>query len=416
MKAMHCRALGISALDLAGGVDLLKELEKDEGLTWLSANLVDPTGGKPIFSPSLRTKAGDTDITVLGLTEDMAARHGQGKFKILPWKEVLPELVKKAGDDMVILLSSYPARVNQEIARSVPGIDLILQSGHTPANRPPQQINATLLAQVAPRGKYLGMMRINWTEAGTWGDDATARVRAEQNRLDRINWQIGRMERRARGKDLSTDKRYNDLLAARAQSEEKIAALKKAREEAPSEPCTYTNRFIALKSSLPEDKEVQAIIDQTTREVNQLNKQRIRSSRRTGPHVSLSGLAGSEACRKCHGRQAAFWQTTGHAKAWQTLVDNDQQFNDNCLLCHTTLPYYDAAQVRSEDLLARLPEKLRNVGCESCHGPALAHSKTPETVRPSLPQEATCKQCHTPERDEHFIFAEKKAKIRCPKG
>ncbi len=415
---MHCRALGISALDLAGGVELLKEMEKQENLQWLSANLVKPGTETPLFKPYIRTTVGNTPVTILGLTEEPAARHANGAFTVLPWKKVLPDLleeVSKTGD-MVILLSSCPESVNREIAGTMAGIDLILQSAHSPANRPPQQVNNTLLAQVAARGKYLGMMRINWTDAGTWGSDSSARIRAEQNRLDRINWQLGRMERRAGDKDLSGDKRYNELLAAKKQSEEQIAALKKARAQAPAEPCSYSNRFIALKSSLPEDHEVQAIIDQTTREVNQLNKKRV--SRRGGNriHPSLSGLAGSEACNECHPVQSQFWKTTGHARARQTLVNNHQQFNDNCLLCHSTLPFYAPGRVKAENLLSRLPEKLYNVGCESCHGPALAHSKNPETVQPRLPTETTCKECHSPERDDNFIFAEKRMKIRCPRG
>ena len=418
MKAMNCRAVGIAAQDLAGGIDLLKEIQDKQKLSWISMNLVDNKKRQPIFAPVVNTKVGSTKIAILGLTDERAGQAKDPSYTILPWQEVLPEVLAGIGNkaDMVILLSSYPEGVNKEIARTVQGIDLILISGHTASNQPPRKTENTLLTRVASQGKYVGMMRINWTEAGRWGENFSEQIRAEQNRLDRITWQLGRMEKRTKGKDLSKDGRYAQLLTAKEQSEQKIVEIKKAAEEpTDEEPCSFTNRFIALKSSMPEDREVQAIIDQTTLKVNQLNRKRVRTTGKQ-QRSSLSMLAGWQQCRHCHPKQTAFWQTTDHAKAWQTLEEANQQFNEDCLLCHVTLPYYDAARVRSETLLLQLPEFLKNVGCESCHGPAAAHSGQPESVRAALPNEKTCKGCHTPDHDDNFNFADKLQKVRCPRG
>ena len=418
MEAMDCRAMGIAAQDLAGGIDLLKELQDSEKLTWLSMNLVANKTRRPIFAPLVNTEVGGTRIAILGLTDEQAGSPDNGQYTILPWQQVLPEVL--AGIDksteMVILLSSYPQVINQEIARTVQGIDLILQSGHSAANKPPQKTGNSLLAQVAGQGKYIGMMRINWTEAGQWGVNFAEQIRAEQNRLDRINWQIGRMEKRGQDKNPGKKERYSQLLADRQQSEQKIVALKKARQGAIAEPCSFRNRFIALKSSLPEDRQVQAIIDQTTSEVNRLNRKLRVRSRGRQQHTSLSLLAGWQQCRQCHPKQTAFWQTTDHAKAWQTLEEGNQQFNEDCLLCHVTLPYYTPARVRAEKLLLQLPLSLNNVGCESCHGPAAAHSKQPQAVRPLLPNKETCLGCHSPDHDDDFIFSDKLQKVRCPQG
>ena len=417
MQAMNSRAVGIAAQDLAGGIDLLKEIRDNQKLNWLSMNLVDSEKREPVFTPFVNTRVGSTQIAILGLTDEQAARKNDPGYIILPWQEVLPEVLAGIDHkaDMVILLSSYPEEVNMEIARTLLGIDLILESGHSATNLPPHKAANTMLTKVAGRGKYVGMMRINWTDPGHWGENCSDRIRTEQNHLDRINWQIGRIEKRARKNEVSTDERYTQLLTERKQSEQKIVDMEKAAEETTEEPCSFTNRFIALKSSMPEDREVQAIIDQTTLEVNKLNRKRVRTGSRQ-QHSALSTLAGWQQCRQCHPKQTAFWQTTDHAKAWQTLADANQQFNEDCLLCHVTLPYYDAARVRSEKLLLQLPQSLYNVGCESCHGPAAAHSKQPEAVETIFPNEDTCKGCHTPDHDDNFIFADKVQKVRCPKG
>jgi len=417
MQAMNCRAVGIAAQDLAGGMDLLKEIQNKQKLNWLSMNLVDSTTNKTIFAPSVDTKIGNINVSILGVTDERAGNGKDVGYDLLPWQEVLPEVVAKVDTraDMIILLSSYPDNINKEIARTVQGIDLILESAHGSSNQNPRKVEDTLLARVGARGKYVGMMRINWTDAGQWGQNYSELIRAEQNRLDRISWQIGRMEKRAHKKDRKADERYQHLLVTKELSVRKIEELKKTKELATGEPCSFTNRFIGLKSSMPEDRGIQAIVDQTTREVNRLNRNRMRNSRKQ-QHSSMDTLAGWQKCQKCHPNQAAFWQTTDHADSLQTLEEAEQQFNEDCLLCHVTLPYYDAARVKSEKLLLQLPKSLKNVGCESCHGPAAAHSRQPESIRTVLPNEKTCTGCHTPDHDDNFIFADKVQKAGCPRG
>ena len=417
MQAMNCRAVGIAAQDLAGGINLLKEIQNKQKLNWLSMNLVDSTTKQTIFAPWVDTRISSINITILGLTDERANPGKDAGYTILPWQDVLPEVVAKVDTkaDMIILLSSYPDNINKEIARTVQGIDLILESAHGTSNLNPRKVEETLLARVGSRGKYVGMMRINWTDAGQWGRNLSEQIRAEQNRLDRISWQIGRMEKRSSGKNMKTDERYQRLLTTREQSVRKIDELKKRKELATGEPCSFTNHFIALQSSMPEDREIQAIVDQTTREVNRLNRNRMRNSRKQ-QHSSLNTMAGWKKCQECHPIQTAFWQTTEHSRALKTLEEAEQQFNEDCLLCHVTLPYYDAARVKSEKLLLQLPKSLENVGCESCHGPAAAHSRQPESIRLVNPDQKVCTGCHTPDHDDNFIFADKIRKVRCPKG
>ena len=415
MQAMNCRAVGIAAQDLASGIDLLREIRDKQKLNWLSMNLVDSTTTQTIFAPSIDTRIGSINITILGLTDERANPGKTAVYTILPWQDVLPKVIAEVDtrSDMIILLSSYPEAVNKEITQTVQGIDLILESAHGSSNQPPRKVEDTLIARVGARGKYVGMMRINWTDAGQWGKNFSEQIRAEQNRLDRISWQIGRMEKRAQKKDQKADQRYQHLLATKEQSVQKIKELKKTKELATGEPCSFTNRFIGLKSSMPEDREIQAIIDQTTRQVNSLNRKRMRNTN-TPQHSSMDTLAGWQKCRECHPIQTAFWQTTDHADSLQTLEKAEQQFNEDCLLCHVTLPYYDAARVKSEKLLLQLDKSLKNVGCESCHGPAAAHSRQPESIRTVLPNEKTCTGCHTPDHDDNFIFGDKVLKVGCP--
>ncbi len=415
-QAMGCMANGIARLELDGGIDRLQKIEQNSKLTWLSMNLTDKAG-HPVFTPMLITKTGSTTIALLGLTDNGLSKEDQDNYAIVPWQEILPRYLQQARKeaDMVILLSSYPEPINREIAQSVDGIHIILQADHSSVNQPPLQVKNTLLTRVATRGKYLGMLRIHWTDTGKWGQDFTEKIRSAQEKLDRINWQIGRLEKRDQPEQLTHNKLYKKLQLDQQTIEQTIAELRKKKEQALAEPCSYTSRFIALKSSMPDDPEVEKIIEQTTMEVNTLNQNRVRPA--AARNISaLVQLAGSNKCSECHVKQADFWMSTRHAKAWNTLAEVNQQFNDDCLICHVTLPFYQSERVKNEQLLVQLPKKFRDVGCESCHGGAANHAMNPENSLPAKPDQLTCLQCHTDEHSEEFIYADRLPLIRCPKG
>src|SRR5262249_47546024 len=85
---------------------------------------------------------------------------------------------------------------------------------------------------------------------------------------------------------------------------------------------------------------------------------------------------GSEACKKCHEAAYAVWQKTPHSHAYQTLVDARRpalrQFDAECIVCHTVGFGYQGGFTDAD----KTP-KLKDVGCESCHGPASEHKKHP---------------------------------------
>lgn len=142
--------------------------------------------------------------------------------------------------------------------------------------------------------------------------------------------------------------------------------------------------------------------------------------------------AGAITCQKCHGAAHASWQASNHAKALQTLSDRNQQFNPECLPCHTVgfrkdNGFYSVSQ--SASML------MGDVQCESCHGPSRKHAQTMDrlmrsplkTLNPAayqaqyqqaakaLPPKAVpaavCQGCHSPDHDNKFDYESKKRLI-----
>ena len=110
-------------------------------------------------------------------------------------------------------------------------------------------------------------------------------------------------------------------------------------------------------------------------------------------------VAGTDNCTRCHANDCQTWSESPHGRAWATLVDKKSQFDPYCQQCHTTgygLP-------AGFDSIARSPTRIE-VGCESCHGPALAHVEQPRTATLYAAADR-CTHCHDRENSPEFDYA-----------
>lgn len=112
-----------------------------------------------------------------------------------------------------------------------------------------------------------------------------------------------------------------------------------------------------------------------------------------------NGYAGSGACQACHSTIHQRWSVGPHAHAMKSLARAGYEWSPECVVCHVT--GYGARQggfVSVADTPA-----MAEVGCEACHGPALAHaSDSTASLRPVSAQ--TCLTCHEARRDPSFEY------------
>lgn len=104
-------------------------------------------------------------------------------------------------------------------------------------------------------------------------------------------------------------------------------------------------------------------------------------------------------CVQCHSSMVSEWKETSHAEAIPTLAAIYQDNNPSCLPCHTV--GYDPAIANGG--YDEVPvERLANVQCENCHGPASNHNGNPAGIDISYDAN-TCGVCH---EDEHHPYLE----------
>ncbi len=82
---------------------------------------------------------------------------------------------------------------------------------------------------------------------------------------------------------------------------------------------------------------------------------------------------GSEACQKCHPFAYQVWKNSKHAQAFHTLETATRpklrQFDGECVVCHV-IGFDYLTGYRNEQATPH----LKDVGCESCHGPGSIHA------------------------------------------
>jgi hypothetical protein len=101
------------------------------------------------------------------------------------------------------------------------------------------------------------------------------------DRLDRINWRLGRMEKRLKQEDRAENREYMQLLQEKERATEEISRLEQQSDTVQDQFSSYTGNFIGLKVSLPEDPAVREIVLQTKEAVNSSHKKNWR--RQNGP-------------------------------------------------------------------------------------------------------------------------------------
>jgi hypothetical protein len=194
----------------------------------------------------------------------------------------------------------------------------------------------------------------------------------------------------------------------------------------------------------PADVATQPVLKLMERYTEELKRDDYLSKHGKIPHqhdVAIAAMAkyagkkaeyiGSDACKDCHKAAYAKWKGTPHARAYNDLVKAENpsncQFDPECIVCHTVGYRYQSG-------FPKVGKKgdLKNVGCESCHGPGSLHAsnkrdrglrelmnpwKAPKDETPAaktkrlLRIENMCRDCHDEENDVNWKELAAKWKI-----
>lgn len=130
------------------------------------------------------------------------------------------------------------------------------------------------------------------------------------------------------------------------------------------------------------------------------------------PLLSDKTYNGVESCMICHEDEYVSWAVTPHAHAFETLEIKDEDFNPECVGCHSIgmndPKGWRTRKTKNGEEIAVVQERFQNIQCEHCHGIGGAHMSTPPSEEEL---KNTCLECHTEKFSLHFDYHERIQKV-----
>jgi hypothetical protein len=461
--------------DLALGPPLLKRLLAEHKIPALAANLYDDRG-RLFFEADRVVDVAGVKIGLFGLTralpedaERWKAWHLDARDPIAAARDEVVALHARGAQIVIALVHAGPYAEAKKILEAAPGIDWAVL-GHSGMNfETPDEIASG--EGGSPAAAHRG--RVGEPVAGSPSNVASARAVEAMS----MGKDFGRLDLHvvgANGSGPFVDRgRHAQLQAilldhqhqitdyrARAEGQppimqarnaEQIARLEKAvahdREQLRQHPAEihgswFENRIIPLDTKIPDHPGVALLVAAYNRE----NQRRGNAGLPVGvtphlptaprpvgaapatPEVSASPdenlrYAGTVACGGCHAGALKFWQTTAHARAFATLKKAKRDRDPTCIGCHVT----GYMRPGGTGDLRVATARLRDVGCEACHGPGLDHvaaqqggggpSKSDQKSGQITREVAAsiCLGCHTPDQTNgDFDYADYRKAILGP--
>lgn len=105
---------------------------------------------------------------------------------------------------------------------------------------------------------------------------------------------------------------------------------------------------------------------------------------------------GSESCKTCHEYAYEKWKEKKHAHAYATLEEVGSDYDPECVVCHVVGMRYQSGFISPDQT-----PKLKDVGCENCHGPGSEHVLS-LGEKPTGEPKTACEDCHTPDNSAHY--------------
>jgi predicted CXXCH cytochrome family protein len=344
-KHMGCDALNIGETDLSLGLKHLNTLKQKASIPFLSVNLVDKKKNSLLFKPFITKEIAGVKIGIIGVFSLQSNLEPMIAVND-PVKSARDSIKKiRPNCDIVLVLSNLGLAGDKVLAQQIPEIDIIIGSRSTTKLSEPVTEGKTPIVQAYNRGQYVGKLDVNFSTAQT-----------------------------------------GPRLAVR-------------------------NYLIPLGESIADDKRIAALAKEYKARVIAINRQeffREQMIKKKAQDQGESLYAGADKCGACHQPQFDNWQNTTHAHAYETLMKNCNNFDIECLPCHTTgFKESGGFAVHQGD-----ESPFVNVQCESCHGPGKKHAGKGDIVRD--PGEGLCRQCHDEKNSPRFTYSDYLPIVKCP--
>ncbi|HSD89694.1 MAG TPA: multiheme c-type cytochrome [Kofleriaceae bacterium] len=390
-------AVGLGPADLAKGPEGVRFARE-------ATNVDEPIKVK---APEVYT-VGTAKVGVFGVIAKDAIHDLQVRDPVDTGKKAVADLRAGGAQVVIALVQASSKRDAVGLIRDIGGIDLSVAGLGAVAPEPdevslePEKIGDGWLVIPGNRGQVLSRVDVTLRSAGPLVDAigpgaASAKIKQLEKEQQRLQADLAKFKQ-----DTSADPTF---VKEKEKESERIGAKIKALVAQPlvmpPKGSYFTLEQIRINKKLACSVPVRDAIKSYDLAAGEANVKAAAGKLPVPPAKGKASYVGNEACSDCHQDQVDYWKTTVHSHAWKTLVDRGQQFDYECINCHVTGWEQPGGSTLSHN------ENLRDVGCETCHGPGSIHVAKGGEEKPvalvSKPADDLCAtQCHTKEHSDTF--------------
>lgn len=422
------RVHGVGPHDLQFGLELFEEFASNMRGTFVSSNVSMRDRDANFWVPAHVETIGGVSVAFLNVIHPSALEGGSDREALViediheSLRDALHEEDVQNADLRVLFAHGNKEQLATAIKR-LRAIDIVITPTDRAATDRIQSWGALSVLSLWSHGRALGMLRLHMpdrAENAQKGENAdTARwenARPLSNAdIEDYRALIAHLTTQIDMLDAAIDE-GDPLPAIRTTLAERRTGYRNALESAAAaQPPTfapdqrqYLWDVFEITPDRPRDSRVHEDQEQYNRSLQELH---LRNAAPPPPAAADEATyVGTQQCAACHQDATAFWRTTPHASAYDTLVERDKAYDLDCVGCHVT----GYAQPGGSSL--GHTEGLENVQCESCHGPGSLHASAPTAneqaqhiVRDG--GEARCLTCHTAEHSTRFDADAYRARI-----
>jgi hypothetical protein len=399
-QVLKVDALGLGPADLPGGPRGLDHLR----LPRLASNVSE----LPAAAPPRVIEIGGAKAGVFGVIAEGAIAGLPLADPVAAGKQAVAQLRGQGAQVVIGLIQAEDKRAAAKLVREIGGIDLAIAGLGIKAPEPneiaiePQQVGDSWLVIPANRGQIVARLDVTLRGPGPLADAvgpaaATATIAVLDKRLAALDADLAAFAR---------DKTADPAFVARKQQERTQLAADRDRLKAhplavPPHGSYLTLEQVRIDRALACNVAVQDAVSKLYQATGEINVKAAASITVAPPPKGQASYAGREACADCHAEAATFWSKTMHATAWKTLEARGQQFDFDCIGCHVT------GWDRPGGSNLGHNNQLRDVQCETCHGPGSIHvakggTEKPATIKRAPAADLCASQCHTKEHSDTF--------------
>jgi hypothetical protein len=408
LRAMGTAATVPGPTDLANGAEFYRSTMAAAGVAILAANL-STSDELPFADSTLLRPLGMEVVGIIGVVDPalFAEIEGLRATEPRPHVERLRDQLRSEGATTLLVLFHGALPAARQHFADIEGIDFIVLGNAPRKTDEIEQIGSAVTLEAYDQGRYVGRLKLVRAETGDATSPWASARSGSSEEVAQIEQIIaGLQERIAALPQPAPGEPEPPILTAQrnriAEYEAQLTAMRSGGLDFTTSSRTF------LWTPTPMEPGYQTL-DAISESMVQYNRDLAEIASRVVEEVPAlaegqPGYVGGERCATCHVEEHAFWLTTQHAQAWETLEQRDKHFDRNCIGCHVTGYRQPGGAV-----LGHL-DGLQDVQCEQCHGPGSLHVANPLlNIVPggvmTQVTEATCASgCHVPEHSPRFEF------------